>query len=548
MSQHSYAKRAVWLIAGTLLFRLVHAWLLPTNLAGDEAYYWDWGRRLDWGYYSKPPFIAWFYALVDWIGGGSLFGVRAASALLGAAGQVVLYRLATLLFDKETAWTTLLLSLAAPATSALSFFLTIDAPLVLFWLLALWFFWRWVSDIRPGLSLLLLVPVLGLGHLTKQMMLVFPVLAVIFLALEPDTRQRLRRPSFWLAILGSLLFLLPPLLWNARHDWITLQHTGHHFESGAGDGGSVLVERATAFLEFLGTQLGVLSPVTAVVLYVLALGGLRKLFRRGSSVGSSGGKKSPLERRERFLVVFCGLPLAAMLLLALRQKLQPNWPAVFYLAGILLMAAWVVSLFRRAPDPESARRRRRVFHGLIVASLLTLVSFFYFGGALFQLAGKEGHKADPNRRLLGHDRLAAEFQQLREGVPGWREHFVAALNHRDLTSHLAFHLPDQPEVFRYEGSGEVRSQYELWPDPAEAGWLGKDGLFLSRGRARLPRPLRDCFDEIELVGRFEVRYGYDRSAEYSVYRGIGLRSWPGKSPGGDSPGREGVRGREKEKD
>ncbi|MCW5559716.1 MAG: hypothetical protein KIT22_18015, partial [Verrucomicrobiae bacterium] len=49
--------------------RLLAVWMLPLDLAGDEAYYWEWGRHLDWGYFSKPPGIGWLMALAGWLGG-----------------------------------------------------------------------------------------------------------------------------------------------------------------------------------------------------------------------------------------------------------------------------------------------------------------------------------------------------------------------------------------------------------------------------------------------------------------------------------------------
>ena len=52
-------------VAALFCFRLLML-LLPLDLSGDEAYYWDWGRNLDWGYYSKPPGIAWLMAPAIW--------------------------------------------------------------------------------------------------------------------------------------------------------------------------------------------------------------------------------------------------------------------------------------------------------------------------------------------------------------------------------------------------------------------------------------------------------------------------------------------------
>ena len=39
--------------------RLAALFATPLELYPDEAQYWLWSRTLDWGYYSKPPMIAW---------------------------------------------------------------------------------------------------------------------------------------------------------------------------------------------------------------------------------------------------------------------------------------------------------------------------------------------------------------------------------------------------------------------------------------------------------------------------------------------------------
>src|SRR6476660_2833864 len=54
----------VWLaIALVLLGVLSNTFYLfhncPIDLSEDESHYWEWSRHLDYGYYSKPPGIAW---------------------------------------------------------------------------------------------------------------------------------------------------------------------------------------------------------------------------------------------------------------------------------------------------------------------------------------------------------------------------------------------------------------------------------------------------------------------------------------------------------
>lgn len=510
-SQASTFRNALFLVLAVLVGRLAYAAVFAVNPAGDEAYYWDWGRRPDYGYYSKPPFIAWLYALVDFLGGGSLFGIRAAAAVLGTGSLLILHRLAAELFDERTAWYGVLLGLAAPANAVLSFFLTIDAPLVVCWSTALWMFWRIVSGAGGTGARLALFAALATGHLCKQMMMVFPVLALLFLASAADTRDRLRQPALWAVLLGSYLSLIPPLVWNARHDWITFQHTGHHFQTG-GTEGNPLVERLGDFASFLGTQLGVLSPGTALVVFSLSLAGL-PLLRRAA-------------RPHRFLLTFGALPLAGMILLALRQEIQPNWPAVFYLSGILLAAGWYGGRLNAGFPPPSWRR---LFPVTLTVGFL-LVGYFYLSPPLFEAAGRRGHPADPNRRLIGYDVLAARFDSVLGTQPDRENLIIIALGHRDLASQLAFGLPGQPRVYRWEPGGGIASQYEVWNDPVEDGLGGRDALILSPGETLPPRFAR-AFARTEVLERFTVPLG-GKDRVVSVHRGRDLVRWPEAEPQG----------------
>ena len=368
---------------------------------------------------------------------------------------------------------------------------------------------NYVQKEDPGLSLLALFFCLGIGHLAKQMMLGFPVLAFAFLLGGKETRGLLRKPGPWLAILGSLVFLVPPyLIWNSQNGWITFRHMSTHV--GAHPEESIfatLYERVETFLEFFLSQLGAVSPVTAFLIFVLTV---LPLFR-----------KRNIETRLRFLLVFCGVPLALILVAAMFQKVQPNWPAVVYVAGIPMVAAW----FSQAIDWFPVRDKTRTLLFRIGISLgFALCAFFYLGPVVFSLTGNEGHRADPNRRLIGSDRLAAAVQEVRERVPGWENHFVVVSGHRYQTAWLAFGLPDQPMAYRTNPpEAGIESQYELWPGPWEDGKEGENGILVMPGKKkRLPQYLREAFREIELLEKIEVKFGAG-VREYSIFRGVHLQ-------------------------
>ena len=62
-------RAAILLIAGLTLVRLVTLFSTPLELYPDEAQYWLWSRTLDFGYYSKPPVIAWAIWATTKLGG-----------------------------------------------------------------------------------------------------------------------------------------------------------------------------------------------------------------------------------------------------------------------------------------------------------------------------------------------------------------------------------------------------------------------------------------------------------------------------------------------
>ena len=46
-----------------LLTKIIAVYNTNFDLFGDEAQYWIWSQNPDFGYYSKPPLLAWIIAL-----------------------------------------------------------------------------------------------------------------------------------------------------------------------------------------------------------------------------------------------------------------------------------------------------------------------------------------------------------------------------------------------------------------------------------------------------------------------------------------------------
>src|SRR5438270_12412341 len=71
---------ALAVVLGAALARVLAAWSLP--LTGDEAYYWEWSRRLAAGYVDHPPAVAFAIAAFSFLG-KTPFAVRLPFVLCG---------------------------------------------------------------------------------------------------------------------------------------------------------------------------------------------------------------------------------------------------------------------------------------------------------------------------------------------------------------------------------------------------------------------------------------------------------------------------------
>lgn len=499
----SYA-RAAWRLMGLLLaFRMVCLAVSPLELVADEAYYWDWSRQLDYGYYSKPPMIAWLIAACTAVFGDSEFMIRLPAVLFGTAGLWAVFALGRALYTPRVGWWAMAAVAAVPGSAAMCLLMTIDAPFLCAWTFAVWFVWELFRDERAKSPWLWpAVIATGLGLLCKQTM--FGILPLTFAWLATrrgaDRRFSLRRFVLWAG--GSLLFLLPVVWWNYQHGWITVQHTREHFRPQ-----TITWDRHVVwYFEFVASQVGLLGPLTYALIVALGVAAILA-WRR-------------LEEREQFLMTFGMLPLVAITGLSVMQRVQPNWPAAFHLAMIVLLAAWGTGTWR---CPYIADRWRRSFFWSIgVGAFCALLAYAVpFVVPRTELAGG---RFDLTSRLRGWKQLVAEIDALRQACPEPRPTLVISATGRNAVSEIAYYLPDQPRVYQWSLSGKLMSQHDVWNGPHVAA--GQDALLITYGGFGVPDELQAVADGVERRGSaFHIR-GRHRRDEYDVWVLRGLKTWP----------------------
>src|SRR5207244_1381245 len=200
--------------------------ILPTSdLEFDEAHYWMWSERLAPAYFSKGPGIAFAIRASTMLFGANEFGVRFFSPILAAGTSLLLFDFARRLFSANAGlWPVLALNVL-PIFNLGAFLMTIDPLSIFFWLTAMFTFWLALEK-SPAFSFWwpLTGLLIGLGFLCKYTNALELISIVLVLALAPRLRQEFARPGLYSLLGVFVLCTIPPIIWNAQHAWVTLEH------------------------------------------------------------------------------------------------------------------------------------------------------------------------------------------------------------------------------------------------------------------------------------------------------------------------------------
>lgn len=462
-SARSHDDQAPWhqalaILAFAAVLRFALAATVP--LFPDEAYYWEWSRRLAGGYFDHPPLIAWLIAGGTAVLGGTPFGVRALPILVGSSSGLALalaaYRLAGPMAARYTALAFLVLPLAA-AGLVLA---TPDAPLIA---AVCWTMFCVVRalDETPGSAAstrwwTLGGLAIGAAMASKFTGVFVPFALLTAFVLHARLRARLREPGPWIAVVVASLVMAPVLFWNAQHDWIAFR-----FQLGHGLGTSVKESLLQRQLNLVGSQIGLVTPI----LFVLIVGAIGRALR---------APRHDARFALAVIATFCALFFVYS---ATRRNVEANWPAIAWLPALILLGA--------ARDGARTVWERRAIWlaGALSALLLLHVAF-----RILPLPVRR----DQVSQAYGWDHLAASVDSAyRANAPtDGRTLHVAANRYQDAAM-LTFHSHGRHDLTALNIGGR-RNQYDLWTrftDEARPG----DDLLLSLEIPRvegLPNPIR----------------------------------------------------------
>jgi 4-amino-4-deoxy-L-arabinose transferase-like glycosyltransferase len=356
------------------LLRSVALVVTPLDLGVDEAQYWLWSQTPDFGYFTKPPLIAWIIAAAHWLFGHHTWAVRLPACWIHLGTALLLWRAASWLYGQQAGRLAALIWITLPATGLGSFLISTDTPLLALWSAGAFGDVRhrqraavcrhWHDPCRAGF---------WSGHAgqirchLRSGRGAFNHAAWLF---APAASAALAH--FVLAVIAFGLAASPNIIWNFANEFATVRHLG--------DNANISQHAASlaGVWQFIGSQFAVAGPLMLVFMLVAA-------------------GRSQRNQKTGWLVWMWAPVFALMTVQSYLSEANANWAMTAFPALTLVAAGWL-----------SGHKKR--FLRITAIGINLGLSLFVL---LVTMAGSMGPltpQSDPLRRLRGWQQLATDIR------------------------------------------------------------------------------------------------------------------------------------------
>lgn len=487
---------AALLIAIVVVLRMAVVIASPLEIGPDEAQYWRWSEKLDFGYYSKPPLIAWVIAASTAVFGDGEWAIRLLSPVLHGIAAFFLFLLGKQAFEARIGAWAAAVYLLMPGITLSSTIMSTDAVLMPTVSIALYFLWRFRE--APGFGNAIMAgAMIGLAMLAKYAALYLYGGAALAALIDRDMRKALLSPAGGALLAASLVVLGPNLWWNVANDFATVSHTADNANLAEAGFDPLRV------FDYLQDQAAVFGPI----LLLLLVGGF---------VLIAGRKDKWTATREFWLMCFVVPPLLVIMVQEIMSRAHANWAACAYPAACVLVAAWVDRAIGGATSRFKAGPVLRA--GLILNALV---------GLLFTLVWVSPGIADATGASAGM-----------KGVRGWKQTTTELVSAARANNASAIMVDDR-ELWHgidYYGRNTEMPPLRIWqrgPTPRshaeEEGKLhpGEDSAVLVASTGDTLRPMiRADFTTIRELGYVDIPLTAKRNRRFKLFLAYGYSQAP----------------------
>nr|ADI17493.1 4-amino-4-deoxy-l-arabinose transferase and related glycosyltransferases of pmt family [uncultured beta proteobacterium HF0130_04F21] len=451
---------ALLLILSLKLFAIdSEIFLGNTALSIDEAQYIFWSRELSFGYFSKPPFIAWVLSgLSFFIDDPYSLRFRFLQPLAFGFSSILIF-----LLCRETTnnfflagWAGILFFLL-PLSSFYSQFATTDAWLIFFWSLSLLFFVKALKEdqvkwwVACGMSV-------GFGLLTKYSMVFFLISALLYLI----SIKKINRPKPWLSFLISILIISPNIIWNFKNGFPTITHHAEMTNIN-----NKLQLDLNLVIEFFLGQFIVFGPLLFLVFIFFSF----RSFIPNINVREKKFGSLPMKTTSVLFLYFSWPIILCMIILSFFGETEINWAAPASV-GICLYLTCILSCEAK---PTSERNKKFLINIFLISTLIHLAFFLLFisGPKLFNLSQfDKDPDINPFLKVKGYSELVSNVKKIINSDT----RIVLVSNDRGILANLSisFLLND---IRSWKRSANIRHHWDLLY-PLDHEVSGKKMLFI----------------------------------------------------------------------
>ena len=402
-----------------VLLRCIAVIITPLELSADEAQYWLWSKSLSWGYFSKPPLIAWLISLSNYIFGDFDFAVRIFAPIMHGATSIVLYFLAKEFTTNHIAqllssviWLTL------PIVGVGSFIISTDTPLMLFFSISILMIIKAYKSENKS-SWLLAGIFSGLGLYAKYAAIYLPLGLILIYALSFYKKSKINLLRLLIFLISFTAISIPNILWNFYNNF----HTISHLSSNA-----VIDSPSYSFLGsiiFIAGQFIVVGPILLSVFFISLL----------------NYKSLP---KNYTLILFFVLPVYfIMIFQGYFSEANANWAATA-LPGISIISGYYLS--------------SRLNIAIITLATNTIICILI---VIISITGNVtilNLKSDPLRKLKGWQSLSNDIVEIVEKDKS----NIILVERRGIAAELFYYLRDHEIEIRVpQTSFSPSNHYEL---------------------------------------------------------------------------------------
>ena len=464
----SLPKNLIALLVVSFVVRVFFAgWI---ELGNDEVYYWTYALFPDWSHFDHPPMVGWVIQLfsLNLLFDSELF-LRLSSVVLMTANTLIVFLIGRKIADERTGFYAALLYTASVYAFVITgIFILPDTPQNFFWFLSLYgFITAFSATEEPTQNRWILLAGLftGLGIISKYTS-VFLWLGAGLYILFYD-RKWLNKWSLYVAVLISMLLLIPVIWWNIQTDFISFSFQGERVNLFAGS------LRPDLFFTELAGQILYNNPIN----FALIILGLIAAFR----------SKLQLTKKVEKLLLFSALPLIAIFLFfSLFRPTLPHWTSPGYNTLLFFAAARLASL-QKISSPNIPKSIKAA---LILLAAILLIGSLQIKFGLIPIPDKNPyHKLgdqDVSLDMFGWRGLDIPFEEaisahIENGEMPTNAAIIA--NNWFPLAHIDYYVA-RPLGMKVLGMGKAEKLHKyLWINDERNGFkLGADYWYLTNSR------------------------------------------------------------------